>query len=54
MLMIASEKTVSEIAEEMLLSVKTINTYRSRILEKMGLKNNAKIMHYAVKQGLVD
>jgi len=54
MRMIASGKTVSEIAKEMLLSVKTIDTYRSRILEKMGLRNNAEIMHYAVQQGLVD
>jgi len=34
--------------------VQTISTYRSRILEKMKLKNNAEIIYYAVKQGLVE
>jgi two-component system invasion response regulator UvrY len=33
--------------------VKTISTYRARIIEKMGMKNNAEIMHYVIKQGLV-
>ncbi len=50
---IASGKTVSEIAEEMALSVKTISTYRTRILEKMTLKNNAELTHYAIQQALV-
>lgn len=50
---IASGKTVSEIAEAMALSVKTISTYRTRILEKMTLKNNAELTHYAIQQGLV-
>jgi two-component system invasion response regulator UvrY len=54
MCMIASGKRVQEIAEELCLSVKTISTYRSRILEKMKLKNNAELMHYAIKQGLVE
>ncbi len=54
MCMIASGETVTEIAEELLLSVKTISTYRARILEKMNMKNNAELTHYAVKQGLVD
>jgi len=54
MLMIASGKTVSEIAEELSLSVKTIDTYRARILEKMRMKNHAELMHYAIKHGLVD
>ncbi|MFZ5907998.1 MAG: response regulator [Nitrospirota bacterium] len=53
MRMIASGKTLSEIAEELSLSVKTIGTYRSRILEKMGLRNNAEIIQYAVKNKLV-
>ncbi len=53
MLMIASGKTVSEIADELSLSVKTISTNRVRALRKMGMKNNAEITHYAVKQGLV-
>lgn len=50
---IASGKTVSEIAEEMSLSVKTISTYRTRLLEKMNLKNNAELTHYAIQHGLV-
>ena len=53
MVMIAAGKTVSQIAEEMCLSVKTISTNRSRALAKMGMKNNAQFTHYAVKQGLV-
>jgi two-component system, NarL family, invasion response regulator UvrY len=54
MLMIASGKTVTEIADEMCLSVKTISTYRVRALNKMGLKNNAEFTYYALKHGLVD
>ncbi len=53
MCMIASGKTVKEIAEEMSLSVPTISTYRARLLEKMKMKNNAEIMYYAIKHGLV-
>jgi len=53
MILIASGKTVSEIAEELSLSVKTIDTYRTRILEKMKMKTNAELTHYAIKQGLV-
>jgi len=52
--MIASGKTIKEIAEELCLSVKTVSTYRSRILEKMTLKNNAEIVLYAVQNKLVD
>jgi len=51
--MIASGKTVSEIAAELSLSVKTISTHRSRALSKMGMKTNAEITYYAVKHGLV-
>ncbi|MEW6001110.1 MAG: response regulator transcription factor [Nitrospirota bacterium] len=54
MCMIASGKTVKEIAEELSLSVKTISTYRARILEKMKLKNNAELTHYAIQHKLVD
>jgi DNA-binding NarL/FixJ family response regulator len=50
---IASGKTVSEIADEMTLSVKTISTYRARILEKMQRKNNAELTHYAIQHKLV-
>lgn len=51
--MIASGKTVTEIAEALSLSVKTISTNRSRALLKMGMKTNAEITYYAVKQGLI-
>jgi DNA-binding NarL/FixJ family response regulator len=52
--MIASGKAGTQIAEELFLSEKTISTYRSRILEKMNMKNNAEIIHYAIKHGLVE
>jgi DNA-binding NarL/FixJ family response regulator len=52
--LIASGKIVSEIAKELSLSVKTISTYRTRILEKMGLRNNAELMHYAMQNQLVE
>jgi two-component system, NarL family, invasion response regulator UvrY len=52
--MVASGKTVSEVAEALSLSVKTVSTYRTRILEKMGMKTNAELTHYAIKNGLVD
>jgi len=51
--LIASGKTVSEIADELSLSVATISTYRSRLLEKMNLKNNAELTHYAINNHLV-
>jgi len=51
--LIASGKTVSEISIELSLSVKTISTYRSRVLEKMGLRNNAELMRYAMEHELV-
>jgi two-component system invasion response regulator UvrY len=47
-------KTVSEIAELLSLSDKTISTYRARILEKMSMKTNAEITHYAIKNRLVE
>jgi two-component system invasion response regulator UvrY len=50
---IASGQTVTEIAEELSLSAKTISTYRARVLEKLGVKNSAKIVQYAVRNGLV-
>lgn len=50
---IASGKTVSEIANELSLSVATISTYRSRLLEKMNMKNNAELTFYAINNGLV-
>lgn len=52
--LIASGKTVSEIAAMLSLSVKTISTYRTRILEKMKMKHNAELTHYAIKHNLVE
>jgi len=54
MLKIASGKTLSQIAGEMSLSIKTISTYRERILEKMKMKNNAELTYYAIKHHLVE
>jgi DNA-binding NarL/FixJ family response regulator len=51
--MIASGKSVKEIAEEMSLSMKTISTYRARILEKMRMRSNAELTRYAIKNQLV-
>ncbi len=52
--LIASGNSVSEIADQLALSVKTISTYRSRILEKMKMKHNAELTHYAIKHELVE
>ena len=54
MTMISSGKKMTEIAEELSLSIRTVNTYRARILEKMQMKNNAELIHYAIQHGLVD
>jgi DNA-binding NarL/FixJ family response regulator len=54
LIMIASGKTVSDIASELLLSVKTISMYRTRLLAKMKLRHNAELTHYAIKNHLVD
>jgi two-component system invasion response regulator UvrY len=54
MCMIALGKTLKEIADELSLSIKTISTYRSRILEKMNMKTNAELTHYTIKNRLVD
>lgn len=54
MCLIASGKTVSEVARELVLSVKTVSTYRARILEKLQVKNNAEIMRYATQNQLVE
>ena len=52
--LIGQGKTVSQIAEALALSVKTVSTYRTRILEKMHMENNAELIHYAVQNALVD
>ena len=54
MLMIASGKRVTEIAEELSLSVKTISSYRARLLEKLAMKTNAELTHYVHKNHLVN
>ena len=54
MLLIASGMTVKEIADKLSLSVKTISTNRARIMNKTAMKSNAEIIHYAIKQGLID
>jgi two-component system invasion response regulator UvrY len=51
--MIASGKSISEIAVQLLLSATTVSTYRSRILEKMSMKSNADITRYALEKGLI-
>jgi DNA-binding NarL/FixJ family response regulator len=51
--LIASGKTIKEIADTLQLSANTVSTYRIRILEKMKMKNNAELTHYAIKNGLV-
>lgn len=51
---IASGKTVKEIADELSLSVKTVSTYRARILDKTGMKTNAELIRYALESQLVD
>jgi len=52
-LMIAKGKSLIEISKELSISIKTVSTYRARILEKLGLENNAEIINYAIKHGLI-
>jgi len=54
MLMLASGKTVSEISGELCLSVKTVSTYRTRIMDKMGMKKNAELTFYAMNNRLLN
>jgi DNA-binding NarL/FixJ family response regulator len=51
--MLASGKTVSEVARDLSLSVKTVSTHRTRILKKMEMRTNAELTHYAIRAGLV-
>ncbi len=51
---IASGQTVSEIGDEMALSVKTISTYRMRVLDKLNMKNNSELTRYAIKNNLIN
>jgi DNA-binding NarL/FixJ family response regulator len=51
---LAAGAAVSKIAAELNLSVKTVSTYRTRVLEKMGMQTNADLTYYAIKHGLID
>lgn len=53
LMMIASGKRLSDIAEELMLSPKTVSVYRARVLEKLGLTNNSELTVYAIRNGLV-
>jgi two-component system invasion response regulator UvrY len=54
LVMIGSAKTVTQIAEELHLSASTVSTYRTRVLEKMKMANTAELIHYAVRNHLVE
>lgn len=54
MRLLAGGKTITEIAAELSLSVKTISTYRARVLDKLNLRNTAEIIRYAFEHGLVE
>lgn len=52
--LIASGQTVTQISKLLSLSIKTVSTYRSRLLTKMNMENNSQITHYAIKHNLVE
>jgi DNA-binding NarL/FixJ family response regulator len=52
--LIASGKTLTQVAEELNISVATVSTYRARLLEKLGLGNTAELIRYGLEQGLVE
>ena len=52
--LLASGMTVGDIGEHLSLSVKTVSTYRSRLLQKMGMSNNSELTRYALENGIVD
>ncbi len=52
--MLAVGKTVTEVADELLLSVKTVSTYRTRVLDKMKMTTNAELTRYALQAGLIN
>jgi len=54
MILLAAGKSVTDVAEELSLSVKTVSTYRARILDKLNLKSTAEIIRYALEHGLVE
>ena len=49
-----AKDVAQQLADELHLSVKTVSTYRTRVLEKMGMKSNADLTYYAIKNGLID
>jgi DNA-binding NarL/FixJ family response regulator len=52
--MLVAGKTVSEIGEQLNLSVKTVSTHKMRLMEKMGMANQTELIHYAIKHRLID
>ena len=54
MRLLASGHSLTEACNHMHISVKTVSVYRARLLEKLGLKNNAELTHYAIKNELVE
>ncbi len=54
MCQLASGRTVSQIAADLFISVKTVSTYRARVLGKLGVSTNAELAHYAIRHGLVN
>ena len=54
MTLIASGKTLTQVADTLNLSVATVGTYRARLLEKMGLKSTAELIRYGLEHGLTD
>jgi len=52
--MLAAGRTVSQVAQELGLSVKTVSTHRTRILKKLNMRTNAEMTHYAIRSGLVE
>jgi len=50
---LAQGKSVTQLAEELGLSAKTVSTYRTRVLEKMGMSSNSELIRYAVRHGLI-
>ncbi len=54
LLLIGEGKSIRDISEELALSVNTVNSYRSRLMQKMGLQSNAEIIHYVLRHNLVE
>jgi DNA-binding NarL/FixJ family response regulator len=52
--MVASGKTIREIGKELFLSIRTVSTYRARVLEKMNMKTNAELVRYALQNKLIE